>query len=123
MGFYPRNAVPYLTMTFVTKLRLQSGDRAALDRVVEEIRSTAERKGAELKGPHSEPPTELRVPQHKRVEGGGRFDDWKYVVYARKLEIHGHDELARRVTGREFPPSVHVEAEIEQVNPLGNGRN
>ncbi|WP_135533578.1 30S ribosomal protein S10 [Halostella pelagica] len=106
-------------MTFVTKLRLQSGDRAALERVVEDIRSAAERKGAELKGPHSEPPSRLRVPQHKRVDGGGRFSDWDYVVYARELEIHGHDELARRVTHREFPSSVHVEAELEQVSPLG----
>ncbi|WP_135820297.1 uS10/mL48 family ribosomal protein [Halostella litorea] len=110
-------------MTFVTKLRLQSGDRAALDGVVEDIRSTAERKGAELKGPHSEPPTQLRVPQHKRVDGGGRFGNWEYVVYARELEIHGHDELARRVTEREFPASIHVEAEVEQVNPLGSGRD
>jgi ribosomal protein S10 len=109
-------------MTFVTKLRLRSGDREVLDRVVEDIRSTAERKGAELKGPHSRPPDRLQVPQYKSLEAVAEYPGWDYTVYARDLEIVGHDDLARRIAGRDFPSSIHVEVEVERQNPLGEGR-
>jgi ribosomal protein S10 len=102
-------------MPFVTKLRLQSGDREALDAVVTDIKETAARKGAELKGPHPKPPTDLRVPQCKRAGDDDTFDPWSYTVYTRTVEIVGHEGFARSVTERSFPDSVHVTAEIEQV--------
>jgi small subunit ribosomal protein S10 len=102
-------------MPFVTKLRLQSGDRVALDGVVTDIKETATRKGAELKGPHPKPPTELRVPLYKGVGSDGTFDSWRYTVYTRTIEIVGHEEFARSVAERSYPDSVHVTAEIEQV--------
>ncbi|WP_302080278.1 uS10/mL48 family ribosomal protein [Salinibaculum rarum] len=107
-------------MPFVTKLRLQSGDVNALDRVVTDIKETAERKGAELKGPHPKPPDHYRVPQHKRVDGGDTFAPWDYTVYTRTIEIVGHDEFARDVTERSYPDSVYVSAEIEQLRQAGN---
>lgn len=105
-------------MTFVTRLRLQSGDRAALDGVVSEIKADAERKGAQLKGPHTNPPDDLRVPQCRRLhaDDGRRFPDWSYTVFTRDLEIHGHDAFARQIATREFPSSVHVEAEVERIH-------
>ncbi len=108
-------------MTFVTSLTLQSGDRAALDGVVGDIKSTAERKGAALKGPHSHPPTRLRVPQHRRLHADDdrRSEPWSYTVFTRELEIHGHQELARTVAKRSFPDSVRVEVEIEQIHGMG----
>lgn len=110
-------------MTFVTKLTLQSGDRATLDRVVDDIRSTAERKGAELKGPHSNPPNHCRVPQYKRTAGTDtdEFSPWEYTVYSREIEIVGHDELARSIAGRDFPSPLHVEVEVEQISSVGSG--
>ncbi|WP_232687702.1 uS10/mL48 family ribosomal protein [Halobacterium zhouii] len=109
-------------MTFVTKLSLKSGDRAALDGVVSDIKQTCTRKGAEMKGPHSDSPLEERVPIYARLDG--RADPanstWHYTVYRRRIEIHGHDDLARSVMERDFPESVHVEAELEQVKPLGS---
>jgi ribosomal protein S10 len=107
-------------MPFVTKLRLQSGDVNSLDRVVTDIKETAERKGAELKGPHPMPPEHFRVPQHKRVDGGGTFAPWEYTVYTRTIEIVGHDEFARDVAERVYPDSVHVSAEIEQLRQAGD---
>lgn len=107
-------------MTFVTTLRLQSGDRDALDGVVDKIRSAAERKGAEFKGPHSHPPERLRVPQYKRVDSDGRFDAWDYTVYRREIEIIGHDELASSIAEWDFPRSVHVEAEVRAINSTGS---
>jgi ribosomal protein S10 len=107
-------------MPFVTKLRLQSGDVDALDGVVTEIKETAARKGAELKGPHPKPPTRLRVPQHKRADGGGTFAPWEYTVYTRTIEIVGHDGFARDVTERSYPDSVHVTAEVEQLRQAGD---
>jgi len=106
-------------MPFVTKLRLQSGDREALESVVTDIKARAERKGVELKGPHPKPPSQLRVPQHKRVEGGGEFPAWSYSVYTRTVEIVGHDEFARSVAGDSYPDSIHLSAEIEQVRGQG----
>ncbi|MDL5361889.1 uS10/mL48 family ribosomal protein [Halalkalicoccus sp. NIPERK01] len=107
-------------MTFVTKLTLQSGDRAVLDRVVGEIADFVERKGAEMKGPHPSPPETLRVPQHKRTTGGETFGSWSYTVYTRTIEIVGHDEVARRVTDRDLPAGVHLGVEVEQIRPLGS---
>ncbi|MFT4957219.1 MAG: small subunit ribosomal protein S10 [Halobacteriales archaeon] len=107
-------------MTFVTKLRLRSGDREVLDRVVTDIRSRAERKGAELKGPHSRPPDRLRVPQYRSLDTVAEYPAWDYTVYARDLEIVGHDDLARSIASRDFPSSIHVEVEVERVDPVGS---
>lgn len=108
-------------MAFVTNMRLTSGDRATLDRVVGDIKSTAERKGVELKGPHSRPPTELSVPQYKACPpaDGEAFDPWHYTVYAREIEIVGHETFARQVTERDFPDSVHIEVEVDRRSGLG----
>ena len=102
-------------MPFVTKLTLASGDGETLDDVVDDIKAAAERKGVELKGPHPKPPTHLRVPQHKRAAGEGRFEPWSYTVYTRTIEIIGHDEFARSVTEDTYPDRIHVTAEIEQT--------
>jgi small subunit ribosomal protein S10 len=109
-------------MTFVTKLSLESGDRAALDGVVSDIKETCRRKGAEMKGPHSDTPAEAAVPLYSRLDGedASKTGDWYYTVYRRRVELHGHDDLARSIMERDFPDSVHVEAELEQVKPLGS---
>ncbi|MDG5777018.1 uS10/mL48 family ribosomal protein [Haloarculaceae archaeon H-GB2-1] len=102
-------------MPFVTKLTLQSGDRHTLDDVVDDIKTRAERKGAEMKGPHPQPPADHQVPQMKHLDADGpRFDPWNYTVYTRTIEVVGHDEFARSIAGRSFPQGVHVSAEIEQ---------
>jgi len=106
-------------MSFVTRLTLESGDRAVLDSVVDDICEAAARKGAELKGPRSHPPTELRVPLQKSVAGDGAFGDWEYTVYERTVELVGHDGLARSIADWEFPSSVRVEFEVENVRSQG----
>lgn len=108
-------------MTFVTKLTLKSGDRDTLDRVVGEIRDTVRQKGAELKGPHSEPPREHYVPLYTSLDGDDtdRSGTWHYVVYRRELELHGHDDLARDILEWEFPTSISVEADIERRRAVG----
>jgi ribosomal protein S10 len=108
-------------MTIVTRLTLRSGDRAALDGVVDDVREAARRKGAEMKGPHSEPPEEHRVAQPKRLtgEGGGTFPPWNYTVYTRRIEIRGHEGFARGLLDWDFPDSVHVEVEIDRVRAAG----
>lgn len=108
-------------MTFITKILLQSGNRPVLDRVVSDIRSMVERKGAELRGPHSDPPERLRVPQYKTLSGdeGRQFRSWEYTVYTRKMEIIGHNEATRRIADMEFPPGIRVEVELEQIQGMG----
>ncbi len=108
-------------MTFVTRLTLQSGDRAALEGIVEDIRSTAEKKGAPLKGPHSRPPENLSAPQPKRLHADDEraYTSWEYTVFTRELEIHGHDNLARNIASQNFPDSVHIEAEVKQIHSTG----
>ncbi|WP_435195671.1 uS10/mL48 family ribosomal protein [Natronomonas sp. EA1] len=105
-------------MPFVTKLTFQSGDQQALDRVVNDIKQTAAKKGVELKGPRAEAPTDLRVPQYKRLDGQ-EFPSWRYTVYTRRIDIVGHDDFARQVANRELPPSIHVGAEVERVKQPG----
>lgn len=106
-------------MPFVTKLTFQSGDRDALDRVVDDIKRAAEQKGVELKGPHPKPTTDRHVPQQKTLGPGESFDTWRYTVYSRDVEIHGNDEFARRVAGDDYPASIHVEADVKQTRGMG----
>ena len=108
-------------MTFVTHLTLESGDRAALEGVVGDIRDTVRRKGAELKGPHSDTPERYFVPQYKRLDGRrGSYEAWSYTVYRRRVEIRGADELARDIVTGDFPNSVHVSAVIQRVQHVGS---
>ncbi len=110
-------------MTFVTKLSFASGDRDVLAETVEELKTDLERKGAECKGPHASPAETVRVPQYKRLRAGDEFSPWSYSVYKRSMEIHGADDIARDVVGRDFADSIHVEVEVDQKKPLGHRRD
>lgn len=108
-------------MPFVTTLTLQSGDRDSLERVVGDIKSRAERKGVELRGPHAESPMDKSVPQTRRLAAhGGRYEPWRYTVYERRMEIVGHDEFARDVAGQSFPRGIHVDVDVERVSAPGS---
>jgi len=108
-------------MPFVTTLTFQSGDRAVLERVVGEIKSRAERKGVELRGPHAESPADVSVPQAKRLDADGRsFEYWAYTVYERRMEVVGHDEFAREVTERDLPDGIHIDVDVERVSAPGS---
>lgn len=112
----------YRAMTFVTKLTLKSGDRLALDSLVDDIRQTVERKGVEFKGPHTSPPNHLRVPQYRTQAGDTtrRFRPWKYTVYERSLEIVGHEDVARLIADWDFPRDIYVEVEVDRVRAVGS---
>ena len=108
-------------MTFVTKLTIQCGDRHLLEDVVSEIARIVERKGAEMKGPHPEPPTTISVPLYRQLESGSTtFPTWEYTIYTRTIDIVGHDNVARLVLERKYPPAIHIEAEVTQVRPMGS---
>lgn len=107
-------------MTFVTKLTLRSGDRAALEETVAEIKEFVGRKGAEMKGPHPRPPAEYTVSLPTRLERGDSFSPWSYTVYQRDLEIVGHDAVARAVASRTFPRSLQIVLEVEQLRSAGD---
>lgn len=108
-------------MTVVTRLSLQSGDRDALDGVVADIAETCRRKGAELKGPHSDSPVDHHVPLYRRLQAdsGEQYPTWNYTVFKRRVELYGHEELARDILQWDYPDSVQVEADIEQVSRMG----
>ncbi|WP_336134791.1 uS10/mL48 family ribosomal protein [Natronomonas amylolytica] len=108
-------------MPFVTTLTLQSGDRNVLERIVGNIKTRAERKGVELRGPHAESPHDASIPQSKRLSASGpRFRSWNYTVYTRTMEVVGHDEFARNVAGQEFPPGIHLDVDVERVSAPGS---
>jgi small subunit ribosomal protein S10 len=103
-------------MTVRTKLTLESGDRDALDGVVERVRATARRKGADFRGPFDDPPETHSVPVYRQVGGGDEiWDSWEYTVYHRRIEVDGHDDIAETVLSRDFPDSVRVQIEVEQT--------
>lgn len=106
-------------MPFVTRLTLKSGDGSLLESVVEDLKSRAERKGVELRGPHPKPPVKISVPQYKAGPDRGTFEPWNYTVYTRVIEIVGHDEFARDVTEQSYPDRIHVSANIEQFSQAG----
>lgn len=108
-----------VSMPFVTRLTFRSGDSDRLESVVSTLKTRAERKGVQLRGPHAEPPSRYRVPQHKGVEQG-RFDAWGYTVYTRVIEVVDHNEFARQVAERDYPDSIHVSADVEQFSSVGN---
>lgn len=109
-------------MTFVTKLTLRSGDRVALDDVVSQIKEASRRKGAEFKGPHSDSPETHQLTQYARLDGDedAPVSPWNYTVYSRRMELYGHDDLARKVLEWDFPSSVYIEAEVQHVRSLGS---
>ncbi len=108
-------------MPFVTTLTLQSGDLTVLDAVVEEVRETARRKGVELNGPHTDPPSERSVPLYWRPDADAPFDSWQYSVYERTIRIVGREDIAREIAGMERPDSVRTEVGVEQVRSMGSG--
>lgn len=107
-------------MPFVTTLTLESGDRDGLDTLTGEIRRFAERKGAEFRGPHTSPPERIHVPLYDRLaDPGRRIGTWAYMVYQRRIEIVGHDEVARAIADWDFPVGVHVQVDVSQVRSTG----
>jgi len=106
-------------MPFVTRLTVKSGDGNVLEAVVGEIKSRAERKGVQLKGPHPRPPTRHSVPLYKGMAAQGTFDSWDYTVYTREIEIVDHNEFARQVAGRDYPDSIHIAVDVEQFSQTG----
>ncbi|PSQ39176.1 30S ribosomal protein S10 [Halobacteriales archaeon SW_5_70_135] len=121
-------------MAYVTRPRVTGGDRATLDSAVSDVRTTAERKGVELTGPHSRPPIELAVPQYRRsppgmdrhesASGAGESDDdtfetWRYTVYERELEVLGRQSFVRSITSRELPDAVRPEVEVDRQAGAG----
>jgi ribosomal protein S10 len=107
-------------MTFVTRLTFRSGDRAALEDAVADLKAMLERKGAECRGPHQEQPERLTLPRYATLSPGEEFEGWDYTVYTRWLEIHGSDHIAQQVGRREYPDGVHVEIEVEQRTTQGH---
>jgi ribosomal protein S10 len=108
-------------MTFVTKLRFCSGNREALETVVDDLKRLLGRKGADCKGPHSDPPTDYRVPQYRNLSTTeSEFDPWRYTVYSRRMEIHGSARIAREVGHMDFPDDVRVEIEVDRQRPVGS---
>lgn len=103
-------------MTTVTRIRLRSGDRDTLEAVVGSIKQTCRRKGAELKGPHTDTPAEYNVPLYRRLDGDpdSRHPDWSYTVFQRRIELRGHEELARDILKADYPSSIQIEATVEQ---------
>jgi ribosomal protein S10 len=103
-------------MTTVLHLTLKSGDRSVLESVVDSVKDACLRKGAELKGPHSDAPSEYRVPLSARLDGAAdrAYDDWVYTVYQRRFELRGRDEVAREVLEWDYPDSVRVEATVDR---------
>jgi ribosomal protein S10 len=108
---------PTKSMTTVTRIRLRSGDREALESVVGKIKRRCRRKGAEFRGPHSDTPEDFRVPLYRRLDGdpGATDDPWHYTVFQRRIELRGHEALARDILGWDFPDQVKVEAAVEQI--------
>ncbi|MFB6110011.1 MAG: 30S ribosomal protein S10 [Halodesulfurarchaeum sp.] len=104
-------------MTPVLHITLKSGDRETLESVAEEIKQTCLRKGAELKGPHSDAPSEYRVPLYQRLDGdeSARYPDWDYTVYQRRLELRGREEVGRQVLEWDYPESIRVEATVDRA--------
>ena len=116
----PDSLLPADRMTIVTRLTFRSGDREALESVVEEVKQTCRRKGVELRGPHSDSPDTYRVPMYRRLDGdsAARYPTWRYAVFQRRMELHGHEDVARSILEWEFPESVRVEAAFEQSKTL-----
>lgn len=101
-------------MTVVTRFSFKSGDREALDAVVGDIVEMSRQKGAEMKGPHQDPPEDHEVALYRRLDGeAGDHETWSYTVFQRRIELRGYDSLAREFLERDYPDSIQVEAEVE----------
>lgn len=108
-------------MPFVTTITLKSGDRQTLDTIVSQIRDTAERKGIELKGPHSRSPQTYRVPLYESLtDTNTETGVWEYTVFERTIQLSGHNETVRQIADWEFPPAIQVEVTVDRVRSIGS---
>lgn len=109
-------------MTVVTRIRLRSGDRAALDSVVDDIDAACQRKGAEFRGPHTDSPQDYRVPLYRRLDGddSATYPAWSYTVFQRRFQLRGYEDLVREIIAWDFPDSVRVEATVETKSWFGS---
>ncbi|MFB6187175.1 MAG: 30S ribosomal protein S10 [Halobacteriaceae archaeon] len=97
-------------------ITLKSGDKQTLERVVTNLKDQAQRKGIEVKGPHTDPPVEYQLPLFECLDASAAkyFDQWTYTVYSRRLQISGHNENLRDLLDQQFPESIKVELELDQ---------
>lgn len=108
-------------MPFITTVTLKSGDRQTLDAIVKEMRDAAERKGIELKGPHSRSPQSYRVPLFESLSNTNTETGvWDYTVFERVIQLSGHNETVRQFMDWEFPPSIQVEVSVDRVRSIGS---
>jgi len=102
-------------MPYRTRLVLTGGDKRALEAAVADIRAIANRKGAHLAGPHTQPTREIDVPLYKVSTRRDTFGTWRYAIYRQQLEVTGHESVARSIAERSFHPSIDISLTIENV--------
>lgn len=109
-------------MPYRATLLLTSGDRSALDRTVDRLRRVADRKGANVSGPHTRPTRELDIPLYKSPRGDETFDTWRYTVYTRKLEVVGHESVTRAIAAETAHAVVDITLTVTSAEPAESSR-
>lgn len=105
-------------MPYRTRLTLSSGDRRLLDDTVDRVCDVANRKGANLGGPHTKPTKTISVPLFRSTTAVDPIDTWEYTIYTRELVITGHDGVARSISQLSIPPGVAIDLRIESTEPV-----
>lgn len=103
-------------MPYRARLELVSGDREALDASVDRLRQLADRKGANVTGPHARPTREIDVPLYRHHDADEPRATWRYRVYTRHLEVVGHESVTRAIANVPIDPAVSVSFNVESAD-------
>ncbi|MFP4591481.1 MAG: 30S ribosomal protein S10 [Halobacteriales archaeon] len=105
-------------MPYRARFELESGDRGALEATVARLRELADRKGADVTGPHARPTRRVDVPMYLRHDATAPFRTWRYRVYTRHLEVVGHESVTRAIANVDVDPAVGVSLRIEPADAV-----
>lgn len=105
-------------MPYRARIELESGDRHALEATVDRLRAVADRKGADVTGPHALPTRTVDVPLYRDHAATTPRGTWRYQIYSRKLEIVGHETVTRAIASVDVEPAVAIDFSVETADAV-----
>ncbi len=101
--------------TQLASIKLVSPDYKKLESVCSEIKSIAEKTGANVKGPIPLPTRKLVVPTLKSPCGDGSetYEHWQMRIHKRIMNIEADERTLRQIMRVQVPDQVHIEIELK----------
>jgi len=96
------------------RIRLSSPSQAALDGIIDKVRSVVKKTGVKMFGPVPLPTKILRIASQKNPSGQGTttWDHYELRIHKRLLDINADERSMTFLLKIMFPETVLVEIEL-----------